>query len=104
MCPANHPMCLTVMAKLQVAFDIYDRLKKSGLELTLHSFHTALRGSSYLKAGGVQELYAHMRSRPNLTPKDRTFAYVFRAVASCGGGLPASWMIEVLHTSQFLPC
>ena len=92
------------MAKLQVAFDIYDRLKKSGLELTLHSFHTALRGSSYLKAGGVQELYAHMRSRPNLTPKDRTFAYVFRAVASCGGGLPASWMIEVLHTSQFLPC
>lgn len=88
------------MGQLQVAFDIYDRLKESGLELTLHSFHTALQGGSYLKAVGVQELFAQMRDRPDLKLKDKTFAYVFRAVASCGGGFPASWIIQV-HTLFF---
>lgn len=92
-----------VFCQMQVGFDVYDRLKRSGLELTLHSFHTALRGSSYLKAAGVQEVYAHLRSQPKVTPRERTFAYVFRAVASCGGGLPASWIIEVLHVA-YSPC
>ena len=61
----------------------------------------ALKGSSYLKAAGVQELYAQMRDTPDLNLKDRTFAYVFRAVASCGGGFPAYWIIQV-HIASVL--
>ena len=79
---------------LQLAFEIYDQLKRSGLELTLHSFHTALKGSSHLRAEGLQELYAHMH-RQDLVLKDKTFSYVFRAAASCGGGVSASWIIQV---------
>ena len=93
---------IDTFGQMQVAFDIYDRLKRSGLELTLHSFHTALKGSSYLKAAGIQELYSQMRNRPDLHLKDRTFAYVFRAVASCGGSFPASWIIQVQSASLFL--
>lgn len=80
---------------LQLAFDIYGRLKKSGQQLTLHTYHTVLRGSTYLKAEGVQELYAEMRSRQDLAFKDKTFAYVLRAAANCGGGIAASWIIQV---------
>ena len=80
---------------LQLAFDIYGRLKKSGLELTLHSYHTALRGSAHLGAQGLQELYAQMRDRQDLQLKDKTFAYVFRGAANCGAAVPASWVIQV---------
>jgi len=69
------------------------------LELTLHSYHTALRGSKYLKADGVQTLYAEMMSNPDLVLKDKTFGYVFRAAADCGGQMQASWLIQVCTVS-----
>lgn len=85
---------------LQLAFDIYDRLKRSGLELTLHSYHTALKGSRYLKAAGLQTLYAELMGRHDLILKDKTFGYVFRAAATCGDHLPASWIIQVQSARQ----
>ncbi len=80
---------------LQTAFKIYDQLQRSGLELTLHSYHTVLKGSRHLQATGLQSLYAQMLADRNLVLKDKTFGYVFRAAATCGEGLPAAWLIQV---------
>ncbi|KAL0055731.1 hypothetical protein WJX82_003881 [Trebouxia sp. C0006] len=82
--------------KYKIAFKIYDQLQRSGLELTLHSYHTVLKGSRHLQATGLQSLYAQMIKDRNLVLKDKTFGYVFRAAATCGEGLPASWLIQVL--------
>ncbi|KAL0036148.1 hypothetical protein WJX79_005812 [Trebouxia sp. C0005] len=82
--------------KYKIAFRIYDQLQRSGLELTLHSYHTVLKGSRHLQATGLQDLYAQMIADRNLVLKDKTFGYVFRAAATCGEGLPASWLIQVL--------
>ncbi|KAL0019221.1 hypothetical protein WJX77_010459 [Trebouxia sp. C0004] len=82
--------------KYKIAFKIYDQLQRSGLELTLHSYHTVLKGSRHLQATGLQSLYAQMIADNNLVFKDKTFGYVFRAAATCGEGLPASWLIQVL--------
>ncbi len=83
---------------LQIAFKIYDQLQCSGLELTLHSYHTVLKGSRHLQAAGLQSLYAQMIADGNLVLKDKTFGYVFRAAATCGEGLPASWLIQVCRS------
>ena len=80
---------------LQLGFEIYDRLTMSGLELTLHSYHTALRGSAHLGSKSLQQLYVQMRDRPDLQLKDKTFAYVFRAAATCCAPVHASWVIQV---------
>ena len=83
---------------LQLAFMIYDQLQHSGLELTLHSYHTVLKGSRHLQATGLQSLYAQMIADRNLVLKDKTFGYMFRAAATCGEGLPASWLIQVCQS------
>ncbi len=83
---------------LQLAFKIYDQLQGSGLELTLHSYHTVLKGSRHLQATGLQSLYAQMIADRNVVLKDKTFGYVFRAAATCGEGLPASWLIQVCQS------
>ena len=84
---------------LQEAFAIYDRLKTSGLPLTLHSYHTAFTGSAHLQAQSVQDLYAQMMAQEGLILKDTTFSFVLRAAANCGEGLPASWTIQVSDCS-----
>lgn len=97
-------MVTSKLLLLQLAFKIYDRLKSSTLELTLHSYHTVLKGSKHLRGAGLQSLYAEMIASQNLTLKDKTFGYVFRAAASCGEALPASWLIQVgmLKLSRWL--
>lgn len=81
---------------LQAAFDIFATMRPRGIQPTLLTFHTLLKGTSYLQAAGLLDLYAQMLHTEGLVPTDVTFHYVFRAASRCSIGLPASWLFQVL--------
>ena len=81
---------------MQAAFSIFATMQPQGIKPTLQTFHTLLKGSSHLKAAGLQDLYAQMLGTRSLVLTDVTFHYVLRAAIKCSNGLPASWLFQVL--------
>ena len=77
---------------VQEAFDLWDRLRASGQDLTLHSYHVALSGS---QGQHLQDLYAELMSQHNLPVRDVTFGIVLKAAANSGDNLPAAWTLQV---------
>ena len=92
-------------AALQAGFDIYATMQPRGIRPNLSTFHSLLKGTSFLKAPGLRQLYSQMLSLQHIRPTDVTFHYVLRAAARCCNGLPAAWLFQVTFCPRVVvPC
>ena len=48
-----------------------------------------------MSAAALQKLYTEMVNKPDLVLKEKTFDYLFRAAATCGEFMQASWLLQV---------
>lgn len=70
-------------------------MQPQGISPSLATFHSLLKGTSFLDSSGLRQLYSQMLSLQHISPTDVTFHYVFRAAARCCKDLPAAWLFQV---------